>query len=128
MLVSDPDVSRPRLIRDARFLEAGRREIALWRGRHNRLGFVYPVAFVRVLGRWKNVILYREIKIDAARSRCATLSVYFCTNLVSTLYTWKVKTQPHANEAVGAIRDHLHRSRYRLDSTAGRKRDLSQGV
>ena len=64
--VSDPDVSRPRLIRDARFLEAGRREIALWRGRHNRLGFVYPVAFVRVLGRWKNVILYREIKIDPA--------------------------------------------------------------
>ena len=63
-LVSDSDVSRPRLIRDARFLEADRREIALWRGRHNRLGFVYPVAFVRVLGRWKNVILYREIKID----------------------------------------------------------------
>ena len=62
--VSDPDVSRPRLIRDARFLEADRREIALWRDRYNRLGFVYPVAFVRVLGRWKNVILYREIKID----------------------------------------------------------------
>ena len=35
-------------------------------GRHNRLGFVYPVAFVRVLGRWKNVILDREIKIDPA--------------------------------------------------------------
>ena len=32
--VSDPDVSRPRLIRDARFLEADRREIALRRGRH----------------------------------------------------------------------------------------------
>ena len=39
--VSDPDVSRPRLIRDARFLEADRREIALLRGRHNRLGFAY---------------------------------------------------------------------------------------
>ena len=51
MPVSDPDVSRPRLIRDARFLEAGRREIALRRGRHNRLGFAYPVAFVRGLGR-----------------------------------------------------------------------------
>ena len=35
MPVSDPDVSRPRLIRDARFLEAGRREIALRRGRHS---------------------------------------------------------------------------------------------
>ena len=66
MPVSDPDVSRLRLIHDARFLEADRREIALWRDRHNRLGFVYPVAFVRVLGRWKNVILYREIKIDPA--------------------------------------------------------------
>ena len=36
------------------------------RGRHNRLGFAYQVAFVRVLGRWKNVILYGEIKIDPA--------------------------------------------------------------
>ncbi len=66
MLLSDPDVSRPRLIRDARFLEADRRETALRRGRHNRLGFAYLVTFVRVLGRWKNVILYGEIKIDPA--------------------------------------------------------------
>ena len=64
--VSGPDVSRPCLICDARFLEADRREIALRRGRHNRLGFAYQVAFVRVLGRWKNVILYGEIKIDPA--------------------------------------------------------------
>ena len=67
MPVSDPGVSRPRLIRDASFLEADRREIALRRGRHNRLGFAYQVAFVRVLGRWKNVILYGEIKIDPAK-------------------------------------------------------------
>ena len=66
-LVSDPDVSRPRLIRDASFLEADRREIALRRGRHNRLGFAYQVAFVRVLGKRKNVILYGEIKIDPAK-------------------------------------------------------------
>ena len=33
MPVSDPDFSRPRLIRDATFLEADRREIALRRGR-----------------------------------------------------------------------------------------------
>ena len=51
MPVSDPDVSRPRLVRDATFLEADRREIAL-RGPHNRLGFAYQVAFVRVLGRF----------------------------------------------------------------------------
>ena len=52
MPVSDPDVSRPRLVRDATFLEADRREIALRRGPHNRLGFAYQVAFVRVLGRF----------------------------------------------------------------------------
>ena len=42
-------------------------EIALRRGRHNRLGFAYQVPFVRVLGRWKNVILYGEIKIDRGK-------------------------------------------------------------
>ena len=67
MPVFDPGVSRPRLIRDASFLEADRREIALRRGRHNRLGFTYQVAFVRVLGRRKNVIFYGEIKIDPAK-------------------------------------------------------------
>ena len=36
-----PTVSRPRLIRDACFLEADRREIVLRRGRYNRLGFAY---------------------------------------------------------------------------------------
>ena len=46
MLVSDHDVSPLRLIRDARFIEAGRREIAPRRGRHNRLGFAYQVAFI----------------------------------------------------------------------------------
>ena len=66
MPVSDPDVSRPCLIRDAYFLEADRREIALRRVRQNRLSFAYRVPFVRVLGRWKNVILYRKIKIDPA--------------------------------------------------------------
>ena len=50
--ISDPDVSRPRLVRDATFLEADRREIALRRGPHNQLGFAYQVAFVRVLGRF----------------------------------------------------------------------------
>ena len=47
-----PTVSRPCLVRDATFLETDRREIALRRGPHNRLGFAYQVAFVRVLGRF----------------------------------------------------------------------------
>ena len=49
MSVSDPDVSRPRLIRDASFLEADRREIALRRDRHNanrELGRALKTEFV----------------------------------------------------------------------------------
>ena len=49
MPVSDPGVSRPRLIRDASFLEADRREIALRRGRHNanrELGRALKTEFV----------------------------------------------------------------------------------
>ena len=42
----------PPPVRDATFLDADRREIALRRGHHNRLGFAYQVAFVRVLGRF----------------------------------------------------------------------------
>ena len=49
---SPTPTSPPRLIRDATFLEADRREIALRRGPHNWLGFAYQVAFVRVLGRF----------------------------------------------------------------------------
>ena len=48
-VVSDPDISRPRLIRDASFLEADRREIALRRGRHNanrELGRALKTEFV----------------------------------------------------------------------------------
>ena len=42
--------------------------------RNLRLDFAYPVAFVRVLGR-----------LTPPSSRWATLSVYFCSNRVSTL-------------------------------------------
>ena len=78
MPVSDPDVSRSRLIRDASFLESDRREIALRQGRHNRLGCVYPVAFVRRLGRRKNVILYGEIKVDPAKFKMRVTCSVFC--------------------------------------------------
>ena len=72
MPVSDPDVSRPRLIRDASFLEADRREIALRRGRHNRLGFAYQVAFVRVLGRFPQ---QAPLEIDGEILRFAALQL-----------------------------------------------------
>ena len=52
MPVIDTDISRPRLIRDASFLEADWNEITQRRRSHNRLGFAYQIAFVRVLGRF----------------------------------------------------------------------------
>ena len=70
--VSDPDVSRPSLIRDASFLEADRREIALRRGHHNRLGFAYQVAFVRVLGRFSQ---QAPLEIDGEILRFAALQL-----------------------------------------------------
>ena len=72
MPVSAPDASRPRLIRDATFLEADRREIALRRGPHNRLGFAYQVAFVRVLGRFPQ---QAPLEIDGEILRFAALQL-----------------------------------------------------
>ena len=69
---SDPDVSRPRLIREASFLEADRREIALRRGRHNQLGVAYQVAFVRVLGRFPQ---QAPVEIDGEILRFAALQL-----------------------------------------------------
>ena len=74
MPVSDPGVSRPRLIRDASFLEADRREIALRQARDiSRIAAAPDFPFDPDLLRhvspieWKNVILYGEIKIDPAK-------------------------------------------------------------
>ena len=72
MPVSDPDVSRLRLVRDATLLEADRREIALRRGSHNRLGFAYQVAFVRVLGRFPR---QAPLEIDGEILRFAALQL-----------------------------------------------------
>ena len=63
---------RPRLVRDATFLEADRREIALRRGSHNRLGFAYQVAFVRVLGRFSQ---QTPLEIDGEILRFAALQL-----------------------------------------------------
>ena len=72
MPTADPDVSRPRLIRDASFLEADRREIARRRGRHTQLGFAYQVAVVRVLGRCPR---QAPLEIDGEILRFAALQL-----------------------------------------------------
>ena len=72
MAATDPDISRPRLIRDASFLEANRDEIAQRRGAHNRLGFAYQIAFVRVLGRFPR---QAPLEIDGEILRFAALQL-----------------------------------------------------
>ena len=72
MSVSDFDVSRPRLIRDGSFLENDWREIAQRRRSHNRLGFAYPIAFVRVLGRFPQ---HEPLEIDGEILRFAALQL-----------------------------------------------------
>ena len=71
-IVSASDVSRPRLIRDASFLEADWKEIAERRGGHNRLGFAYQVAFVRVVGRFPR---QAPFEIDGEVLRFAALQL-----------------------------------------------------
>ena len=70
--VSASNVSRPRLSRDASFLEANWKEIAKRRDGHNRLGFAYQVAFVRVLGRFTR---QAPLEIDEEVLRCAALQL-----------------------------------------------------
>ena len=72
MSVSDLDVSRPRLIRDGSFLENDWREITQRRRAHNRLGFAYQVAFVRVLGRFPQ---QEPLEIDGEILRFAALQL-----------------------------------------------------
>ena len=69
---SDLDISRPRLIRDGTFLENDWRAIAQRRRAHNRLGFAYQVAFVRVLGRFPR---QEPLEIDDAVLRFAALQL-----------------------------------------------------
>ena len=49
---ADPGISRQRLVRHGSFLDSDWPEIVRRRRVHNRRGFAYQVAFVRVLGRF----------------------------------------------------------------------------
>ena len=95
MPVSDPDVSRPRLIREASFLEADRREIARRRSRHNQLGFAHQVAFVRVLGRFPQ---QAPVEIDGETLRFAALQLGADAE---TIYAYAGRQQ--------TVSDHQHR-------------------
>ena len=77
--VVDVEVVLPRVLQDgevlaarATFIEADRREIAMRRGAHNRLGFAYQVAFVRVLGRFPR---QTPLEIDGEILRFAALQL-----------------------------------------------------
>ena len=72
MSVSDPAVSRPRLIREGGFLKNDWREIAKRRRKHNQLGFAYQIAFVRVLGRFPQ---QEPLEIDGEVLRFAALQL-----------------------------------------------------
>ena len=52
MTDTDTDISRARLIHDGTFVEEDRLEIRRRRRGHNRLGFAYQIAFVRILGQF----------------------------------------------------------------------------
>ena len=69
---ADPDISRPRLIRDGTFLEEDRRQIAQRRRGHNQLGFAYQIAFVRVLGRFPR---QEPLELDEEILRFAALQL-----------------------------------------------------
>ena len=88
--VSDPDVSRPRLMRDASFLEADRRDIAL--RRTSRSTQTCGVMSARSSGRTSSSTA--RSRSTPPSSRCATLSVYFNTNLVSTPERVQARQRP----------------------------------
>lgn len=73
------DISRPRLIRDASLLEADRHEIAQRRRPHNRLGFAYQIAFVRVLGRFPR---QAPLEIDGDILRFTALQLRLSPDLI----------------------------------------------
>ena len=110
--VSAPDVSRPRLIRDASFLEAARREIARRRGRPTHLGVASQVAVVRVLGRCPH---QAPVEIDGEILRFAALQVGAAAETI------------HADAGrQQTVSDHQHRSgesrRLGAFAAAGRER------
>ena len=100
MPASDPDISRPRLIRDGSFLKADWNEIAQRRGAHNRLGFAYQIAFVRILGRFPRQV---PLEIDGEILRFTALQLRLSPE---TIHAYAERRQT-VSEHQQHIRDYL---------------------
>ena len=97
---ADPDISRPRLIRDGTFLEEDRRQIAQRRRGHNQLGFAYQIAFVRVLGRFPR---QEPLELDEEILRFAALQLGTSPDAIGA-YAERCQT---VSEHQQRIRSHL---------------------
>lgn len=100
MPATDPELSRPRLIRDASFLAADWEEITQRRGPHNRLGFAYQIAFVRVVGRFPR---QAPLEINAEIPRFTALQLRMAPETIQT-YAHRRQT---VSEHQQCIRDYL---------------------
>ena len=100
MPASDPDISRPRLIRDGSFLEADWNEIAQRRGAHNRLGFAYQIAFVRILGRFPRQV---PLEVDGEILRFSALQLRLSPD---TIHAYAERRQTVSEHQLH-IRDYL---------------------
>jgi len=69
---TDSDISRPRLNREGTFLGEDRLEVRRRRPDHNRLGFAYQIAFVRILGRFPR---HKPLETDEEILRYAALQL-----------------------------------------------------
>jgi len=110
MPASDPDISRPRLIRDGSFLEADWNEIAQRRGVHNRLGFAYQIAFVRILGRFPR---QTPLEVDGEILRFTSLQLRLSPD---TIHAYAERRQT-VSEHQQRIRDYL--GLHSFDAAAG---------
>ena len=97
MPVIDTGISRPRLIRDASFLEADWNEIAQRRRPHNRLGFSYQIAFVRVLGRFPR---QAPLEIDGEILRFTALQLRLAPDMIDA---YKGAVRPFPNISCASV-------------------------
>ena len=114
MPTTGSDISRPRLIRDASFLEADRNQIAQRRRAHNRLGFAYQIAFVRVLGRFPR---QAPLEIDGEILRFTALQLRLSPETIDAYAERRQTVSEHQQR----IRDYLDLRPF--DTTAGDQLD-----